>query len=164
MPIFTNYENISTSYCPGKPLPPNVNTREIKVPLAQYNVKNELIGFTWNQTDTINLQFIVSGSVQYDDGTFETPDVYFNNKEIQLEIFDFRYECVYSTSQTYQTSEESDNAIVSFYIGPECNIAKGTYGCKLTLIDSVTDEETQETTLTSTITLINIDDYKLTVR
>lgn len=167
--MFENYENIPTSYCPGK-CPKHIpDITKVKMPLEQYNVKGELIGYTWNAKDTIILSFETTGIVTFDDGTMEDMDTYFGGKTVQLELIDFRYEVVYSNQITYKTKAtvgsgiESDlPAVTEFYISPEDCIPKGTYKPILTLIDK-TENEDKTTTLISSLTLVSPCDYTLTI-
>ncbi len=100
------------------------------MPLEMYNINNELIGFGWNQGDPIVLEFVVTGQVMYDDGTYVDAETYLKNKNYQFELFNFRYEKVFETVT-------NSNNIIDINIGSELSakLYKGMYYGKLTLLD-----------------------------
>lgn len=131
--MFENFD-----YIPGTLIPcncyPNIQpSGHISKPLEIYNIKNELIGYGWNYGDTIVLEFNTTGTVVYEDtGVYETPDVYFEGKQLQLLVFDFRYETVINITQDASTQAK-------FYIDAELSskLVKGVYTFRLILIDPV---------------------------
>ena len=132
MNMFKNYDNIPATYVPNnrdaKPL-----GREFMIkPLEEYNAKGELIGYSWRQGESVELEFVVDGEVYYDDGSYyQDADTYLSNKRFELTLYNFRYEPV-----KVLTALSIQNKI-SFIIDTETSsaIMKGIYYPSLVCID-----------------------------
>lgn len=104
MSMFDAYRLIPEDYIPDNIHITDQVYTKIKKPLVSYNKLGDPVGFTWNQSDTVCLEFITTGNVVYEDG--DVPDIqggfiqdaetYFNHspKVFQLSILDFRYNVV----------------------------------------------------------------------
>ena len=130
MGMFTNYENIPASYIPCN-LKESIACKEPYInPMEEYNAKGEFIGYSWMYGDNVVLEFCTSGEVIFD-GYYEDAETYLNGKQLLLQLFDFRYENIYSDQINASTSAK-------FYIDYEQSkqLVKGVYTCKLILIDN----------------------------
>ena len=144
--MFKNYNAIPPNYVPNNVCPPiRTSTIEPITPLEMYNAKGELIGYSWYYGNAVILNFLITGEVIYDKGEGDSPtgyaedaSSYLNEKRIlQLDIFNFRYESVYS-KQILASSN------VEFYI-EKClatKLVKGIYYGRLTLIDETGEKYT----------------------
>ena len=143
MGMFTNYENIPASYIPCNEKESIACKERYINPMEEYNAKGELIGYSWMYGDNIVLEFCTSGEVIFD-GYYEDASTYLKDKKLLLEIFDFRYENIYSDEIDAETEAK-------FYINYEQSkqLVKGVYTCRLTLIDNMNN---------SRYTLISNDD------
>lgn len=98
MSIFDNYNNIPESYIPNN-MTSMQSTRSIyKLPYEEYNVKNELIGYSWRYGDSVALNFCIEGDVidsehniSFDAETYLKQ----GNKQLLFKLYNFRYEVVY---------------------------------------------------------------------
>lgn len=128
--MFENYD-----YVPNSTIPCDIDTTSniVKRPLEVYNSKDEFIGYSWKYGESIVLEFSTTGDVQYnDDEVWEDAETYLKNKQMCLEIFDFRHIMVYKSTVPADT-------VVKFFIeGSSYNkLVRGVYSFKLTLIDTV---------------------------
>lgn len=131
MDMFENYDYIPGTFIPCNSCPPKVDFTQIRKPLAYYNAKDEFLGYAWKYGDSIVLEFTTTGEVQYnEDEAWEDAATYLEGKKIQLDIFDFRYEVVYSYIVPAGT-------VVKFLIDETSSkrLVKGVYSFRLTLID-----------------------------
>lgn len=129
--MFKNFIDIPTDYSPNNECQ-LIPDREIsKLPIEVYNAKNELIGFTWNYGDSIVLEFITTGTVEYDDTrTYEDASTYLSDKTMTITISNNRYQEVISQDIVADTK-------VRFIIDDELSklFLRGTYYCDLKLKD-----------------------------
>lgn len=130
MNMFENYTLTPNSYIPRN-TPPKFLPKKQKYPLIAYNSFGEAIGYTWNYTDNICLEFNTTGNVIYDDeGVTEDAETYLNGKIFNVLIYNSRYECV---------AEFQLNAGASVTVELSTVIKKplvpGVYTLQLTLID-----------------------------
>lgn len=145
--MFETYHNIPTSYMP-KVNP--IGTSKYKCPLEEYNIRGELIGYSWKHGDSIVLEFTTEGDITYTDLEFyEDAETYLKGKQMHLLIYNFRHECVYRDLQDAST-------IVKFYINANSSeqLVEGVYTCQLLLIDNLENVQT----------LVSPDDYKLIIK
>ena len=56
MAMFNNYKNIPDSYVPNNINPPPYYNPTVKFPLEEYDLRGNLIGFSWKYMDTILLK------------------------------------------------------------------------------------------------------------
>ena len=135
MSMFNNYKNIPNDYIPNNIKPPEYYHPAPKYPLEEYNAKGELIGYSWHYGDTVVLEFCTSGEVIYDN-YYEDAETYLKGKTFRLDLFDFRYENVYSDKLSAETT-------VKFHIDAQTSdrLFRGVYRCTLTLIDDKTNLE-----------------------
>lgn len=104
--MFDNYENISTQYtpsnldnCPKKPNKCNPMLKPLQPvkPYEEYNAEGQLIGYWWVYGDTINLEFDLSGYVTIDDDdTYVEIRDFIKDKEIYVQLYNFRHEQIAS--------------------------------------------------------------------
>lgn len=141
--MFETYHNIPTSYIPNNM---RAEVNEYKTPLAEYNIKGDFIGYSWNCGDSIVLEFTTEGDVTYKDLEFyEDAETYLSGKLMTLSIYNFRHEVMYTQSLPAAT-------VVKFYINGQ--LVEGVYSCELVLTDS---NDTIQT-------LVSSDDYKLIIK
>lgn len=135
MDMFTNYNNIPASYVPCNLNAQPFCTEHYVKPLEEYNAKGELIGYSWHYGDTVVLEFCTSGEVIYDN-YYEDAETYLKGKTFRLDLFDFRYENVYSDKLSAEIT-------VKFHIDAQTSnkLFRGVYRCMLTLIDDKTNLE-----------------------
>ncbi len=143
MSMFDAYRLIPEDYIPDNIHITNQVYTKIKKPLVSYNKFGDPVGFTWNQGDTVCLEFVTTGNVVYEDGDvpgieggfIQDADTYFTHspKVFQLNIYDLRYNKVASV----EVPAKSKTVVIStdFQIG---ELAKGIYKLQLNLIDSQT--------------------------
>lgn len=137
--MFENYD-----YIPGTLIPCNTPNYippqgPITRPLEFYNAKGDFAGYTWTYGDSICLEFQTTGEVIYDDtGAYESVDQYFEGKQLQLLIFDFRYIAVVD-----KTIDASSDAVFVLDQTDIESLVRGKYTFQLILIDN-----TNQTTYT----------------
>lgn len=141
MSMFDAYRLIPEDYIPDNIHITNQVYTKIKKPLVSYNKFGDPVGFTWNQGDTVCLEFVTTGNVVYEDGDVpgieggfvQDADTYFthSSKTFQLNIYDFRYNKVASV----EVPAKSKTAVISTDFQAE-ELAKGIYKLQLNLIDS----------------------------
>lgn len=160
MGLFENYENIPSSYIPNNMCPPRKAPCIPKAPLVQYNAKGEFVGYTWAYGDEVNLEFRITGDIEYDDssdevGFYETVEDYLEGKYCKLTLFNFRGEAIWAGWQNASSK-------TLFYIDRKCseNLLPGIYRCKLVLYEDMDSSVTEQTTFT----LVNLGDYIFTVK
>lgn len=129
MDLFTNYENLSTSYTPYNLTKFVPDFERTSLPLEEYNAKGELIGYSWHYGDSIVLEFNTSGKVTYDNQTYMSASTFLQGKEMLLQMFNFRGECVYC--QKIDASTTVKYLLDSKNFG---HVPKGVYRCNLTLL------------------------------
>ena len=144
--MFKNYNAVPPDYVPNNVCPPlRTSTIEPVTPLELYNAKGELIGYSWYYGNAVILNFLIEGNVVYEkgeggyeNGYVEDATTYLNDKRtLELDIYDFRYELVYS-KQILASSN------IEFYI-EKClamNLVKGVYHAQLNLIDETGEKYT----------------------
>lgn len=130
--IFNNYDNLPSSYIPNNTSEQSLCVNKIIKPLEVYDIKGNLVGYCWNRGDTVNLGFNITGNVQYDEGAFEDAATYLDGKTLQFNIYNFRYEVIYTITVTATTTPV-------FAINKELSdsLKAGNYYCSLTVIDTV---------------------------
>lgn len=144
MSMFDAYKLVPDSYVPNNlhyvsdvpPIP--------KKPLVAYNKAGEPVGFTWNRTDTICLEFNTTGNVVYEEGDIpgiepgltEDAETYFTHsaKTLQLYIYDFRYNVV-------AFAEAPAHAKTAFITTDilKTELVPGIYKLQLNLVDKNTN-------------------------
>lgn len=149
MSMFNNYQNIPKEYVPNNIKPPDYYHPAVKFPLEEYDIRGNLIGFSWKYLDTIILEFITTGNVLYDDGIAEDADVYLTDKKFSIKFYNFRYE------EIFKDEVESTNYL-KYYISDKLKnlLIPGTYSMSVTLIDE--ENDVVETLLDSNILKIFI--------
>ena len=160
MDMFSNYENIPTSYVPNNMTPQKPAPVVAKSPLTMYNAKGDFIGYTWKYGDEIILNFLISGNVIYDDSGdaqsafYETAEQYLEGKYLIFELINFRYEVAWIGRQHASTNAK-------FYIDQKCSkeILPGTYRGRLTLVESLDSTADQKT-----VVLADTDSYLFTIK
>lgn len=130
--LFINYDNLPENYIP------NNTTNSYKLPLTHkavkplvtYNVNGQPTGFSWNYGDSVLLHFSITGDVWYEEQDITEPvEVYLSGKKLELNIYNFRYEVVYTIVEEASTEPV-------FYINRETkDLPSGTYSLSLTLKD-----------------------------
>lgn len=145
--IFDNYQNLNQEYIPNNlpNCPPKVKcSEESKLepclpnkPYEQYDAKGNLIGYWWYYGNTITLDFDITGEVTYEgNDKYLTPDEFLKDKEIKLEVFNFRFEKIFSKVYNYKMMKQEDGRIaVIFDILPDLanQLVKGIYYVSLTV-------------------------------
>ena len=139
MNMFKNYDNIPSTYIPNNRDARPLGREFIRKPLEEYNAKGELIGYSWEQGSSVELEFVVEGEVYYDDNSFyQTAKDYVSDKLFELTLYNFRYEPVKVLSAT-----AVDNKI-KFVIPSEMSsdILKGIYYPSLVCINEINNIKT----------------------
>lgn len=152
MPIFPTYENLPSSYIPNNLIDQALDLRIQKKPLETYDASGNLVGYSWYYGDAIVIEFTTTGNVVFDEGYYQDAASYFINKKLRLQFFDFRYNTVYDVIQPASVQAK-------FYITNTTSktFVRGTYRCKLTLIDDADEDNVIN------CTLIDVDDYTFSV-
>lgn len=134
MSMFNNYQNIPVEYVPNNIKPPDYYHPAVKFPLEEYDIRGNLIGFSWKYLDTIVLEFTTTGNVLYDDGIAEDADLYLENKKFSIKVYNFRYE------EMFEDVVEASNYL-KYYIPTKLKemLIPGTYSMSVTLIDEEND-------------------------
>ena len=133
MNMFTNYDLVPDSYVPCNIQKDTLSYQPIHKPFEQYNINGDFIGYGWSFGDSIVLEFYTCGDVYYEDqDVTENAETYLKDKTFRLELYDFRYEVVFS----YDISAAT---VVKILIDAESSerLVKGVYHLKFTLIDEV---------------------------
>lgn len=131
MSMFDNYQNIDKSVDICNPYAKDYQLQQKpRMPLELLNAKNEFIGYGWHQGEPIVLEFITTGSVQFDDQSWEEAKDYMYGKICKFELFNFRYEKVYETDIP---ADEIVNVVIDCELSNA--MCKGMYYGRLTLID-----------------------------
>lgn len=141
MSMFDAYQLIPEDYIPDNIHITNQTYIKVKKPLVSYNKFGDPVGFTWNQGDTICLEFTTTGNVIYEEGDVpgteagfvEEADSYLAGKIFQIGIYDFRYNKVASTELPAQVQ----TAVISTQLKTE-ELPRGVYKLQLNLIDPQT--------------------------
>lgn len=159
MSMFDAYKLISEDYIPRN-TQPMILEDKIKKPLIAYNKLGEPVGFTWNQGDTICLEFLTTGNVVYEDGDIsdipsgfmESAETYLSHsdKVMQLYLYDFRYRVVASAEKAAQAKMVFTTSDLKTE-----NLATGVYKLQLNLLDKSTNIQ---------YTLIKGDDCQIFIR
>lgn len=155
MSMFDAYRLIPEDYIPDNIHIADQVYTKIKKPLVSYNRFGDPVGFTWNQGDTIYLEFVTTGEVVYEEGDSfydkekeefvvveqgftEDPDTYFNHspKTFHISLYNFRYNEVASVD----IPAKAKTSIISTAFD-SANLPKGVYKLQLNLVDS--EAETQ---------------------
>lgn len=140
MSMFDAYRLIPEDYIPDNIHITNQVYTKAKKPLVSYNKFGEPVGFTWNQGDTICLEFTTTGNVVYEDGDVpgisggfsENADTYFTHspKVFQLNLYDFRYNKVAHA----EIPAQAKAVLLSTDFQAE-ELVKGVYKLQLNLVD-----------------------------
>ena len=140
MSMFDAYRLIPEDYIPDNIHMTNQIYSKAKKPLVSYNSFGEPVGFTWNQSDTVCLEFITTGNVVYEEGDVpgieggfvEEADTYFTHspKIFQLSILDFRYNVV----GYVEVPAKAKTSILSTDFNC-ADLAKGVYKLQLNLVE-----------------------------
>lgn len=143
MSMFDAYRLIPEDYIPDNIHITNQVYTKIKKPLVSYNKFGDPVGFTWNQGDTICLEFITTGNVIYEDGDVagieggfsEDAETYFahSSKVFQISIYDFRYNKV----AFVEVPAKAKTSVISTQLKAE-ELSKGIYKLQLNLVDPKT--------------------------
>ena len=143
MSMFDAYRLIPEDYVPDNIHITNPVYSKIKKPLVSYNSFGDPVGFTWNQGDTVCLEFVTTGNVVYEDGDVpgieggftEDAETYFNHspKILQLSVLDFRYNVV----GYVEVPAKAKTTIISTAFNAS-NLAKGIYKLQLNLVEPQT--------------------------
>lgn len=134
MSMFENYTNIPRCYTPNNIIETPIEHPVFKYPLMEYDLKGNLIGFSWHYYDTIILEFLTCGNVYYDEGVAEDAETYLKGKLFSLKIYNFRYELIFedlipaSNVVKYVLSEKLRKMLIP-----------NTYSMSVTLIDEEND-------------------------
>lgn len=152
MNMFSNYECTPSSYIPNNLIDEKLNLEITKKPLEVYDRNYNLIGYSWYFGDQIVLEFTTIGNVVFDDGHYEDAETYLHGKKLELQFLDFRYNIVYDVIQ-------DASATAKFYITNTDvkTFVRGTYRCKLTLIDDSDKDHPQK------YTLMDVDEYTFSI-
>ena len=134
MSMFTNYENIPSTYIPNNITPVCIKHPVLKRPCEEYNLKGELIGFSWKYMDTIVLEFTTCGRVLYDEGIYEDAETYLEGKKFNLKFYNFRYEMIFE-------DEVPASVVLRYYLSEDLRklLIPNTYSMSVTLIDEEND-------------------------
>ena len=138
MSMFTNYDLVPDSYVPCNLQKDTLSFQPPHKPFEEYNINGDFIGYGWNFGDSIVLEFFTCGNVYYEDQDVqEDAETYLKNKTFRLELYDFRYEVVFSYDIPAGT-------VVKILISAESSerLVKGVYSLKFTLIDEVNNIST----------------------
>lgn len=143
MSMFDAYRLIPEDYIPDNIHITNQVYTKIKKPLVSYNKFGDPVGFTWNQGDTVCLEFVTTGNVVYEDedvsdiesGFSEDADTYFTHspKVFQISLYDFRYNQV----AFVEVPAKARTAVITTELKAE-ELPKGIYRLQLNLIDPKT--------------------------
>ena len=145
MGMFTNYDLVPESYIPCNSQQDILGCQRPRKPLEEYDIFGNLVGYSWDFGDSVILEFCTSGNVYYEDQDVqEDAETYLSGKIFRLELYDFRYEVVFSYDIPAAT-----NVKITIDANSSERLVKGAYHLKFTLID----EEASVTT-----TLIDGDD------
>lgn len=140
--LFTNYDNTPSNFVASNSNTYKLNNNIPKKPLAEYNAKGELIGYSWNYGDEVTLEFTTNGVVTSDDNTtplsYNLPYGYFTGKKMKLQIFDANYNEVYTKTKT-ALQQVYFNITKDFYTK---KLFRGIYRLKLTLLDTTNNTNT----------------------
>ena len=152
MPIFPTYEYIPTSYAPNNLVEEALDLRIKKKPLEVYDRQGNVVGYSWYYGDAIVLEFTTTGNVILDDDYYQDAVTYLKDKKLRLQFLDFRYNIVYDFIQPA-------SAVAKFFITNTASkdFVRGTYRCKLTLVDDHDEEHVVN------CTLIDVDDFTFSV-
>ena len=145
--MFDNYENLQQNYIPNNLpcCPPKIKQcEESKLepckpnkPYEDYNAQGLLVGYWWYYGNTITLDFDIIGEVTFEgNDKYITPDEFLKDKEIKLELFNFRFENIFSKVYNYKMIKQDDGRIaVILNIGPELSsqLVRGVYYISLTV-------------------------------
>lgn len=136
MSMFTNYDNLPSSYIPNNMCKKNVQIGNYppKKPYVVYNAAGEEVGYRWKFRDTVILNFKITGNVTY---SADSNDVYDESiatymsegeQEIVFRIFNFRYEMIYEAHPLFHAnSDGSVDVIVFIYDELSDVLVKGKY-------------------------------------
>lgn len=136
--MFEQYDNLSSQYIPSNmnkkpcitPQNPCLDPLVPKKPYENYNAEGELIGYWWSYGDTINLEFDLSGEVTTDDNYITVRD-FIDNKQIQVSIYNFRHEQIYTQifngSDYQQFTYRYTPAVNKYTQGVYYTYSEGTY-------------------------------------
>lgn len=149
--MFTNYNNTPSSYVPNNTTEVSLGSVRVKKPLEELDANGNLVCYSWNQGDTINLGFNITGNIQYDDSSaYEDAATYLSGKTMQLNLYNFRYEVIYTA-----TIDASTTPVFTIDKTLSASLVSGIYYCSLTIIDTTNNINT---------TVFNVTDGKLRVR
>lgn len=151
MSMFDNYNNLPNNYLPNNTNQKLVDNRLPRKPLAEYNVYNQLVGYSWSYGDSVILEFTTSGTVVDDKkDVYMTAEEYLKGKHYKLEILNFKFNVIYTK---VQLAEKTTTFIISKEDSAEY-LTRGTYSCRLTLVDNENNE----------VVLFNYDNGNLYVK
>lgn len=132
--MFNNYTNIPSSYIPNNIkktlLTTNINPGR---PLEELDANGNVIGYTWSCGDSVILAFNITGTVQYsDNATSVDAETYLKGKQLQFNLYNARYEIVYTTTVDASTTP-------AFVIDRELSLSLNgsNYYCSLVILDDV---------------------------
>ena len=143
MDMFTNFNATPSTYIPNNinKKPPQLGTYPPVKPLEEYNAKGELIGYYWMYGDNVVLNFTLSGDVTYDSSAYrESIATYMSNgkQELHFNIYNFRYECIYTANPVYHCNEDGTvNVAIFIYDDLSKAMVKGRYFIDLSIVSTL---------------------------
>ena len=141
MSMFTNYDNLPSSYIPNNICKknPQIGNYPPKKPYVIYNADGEAVGYEWKYGDTVVLNFKISGNVTYDaegETHYEPISSYMarGEQEIIFRIFNFRYEMIYEASPIFKPNGDDVDVTVFIYDDLSDILVKGKYYISLSIV------------------------------
>lgn len=144
MSMFTNYDNLPSSYIPNNVCKKNpyIGNYPPKQPFVITNANGEAVGYKWKYGDTIVLNFTISGNITYsaeDQSNSYTQSVatYMNDssEQIVFRIFNFRYEMIYEAFPVFHCNDDGTVDVSVFIYDTLSDIlVKGRYFISLGIV------------------------------
>lgn len=136
MSMFTNYDNMPSSYTPDNisPARPPEGCYMTTVPYLVYNANGKVIGYQWSYGDTVVLNFKVSGRVLYDAFGYvpynESISTYMStgNQYFNFKIYNNRFDSIYTAQPDFKCEEDGTVSVkVIIYDTLAQKLVKGQY-------------------------------------
>lgn len=111
--------------------------RYIPDPTNIFDLKGDLVGFSWNYGDTVKLKFNLNNTILHsDDSHLELFKIYLSDKTLEVNFSDVRGNIIYS----FRTPAELITEL-PLNISEDTLIERNTYKCELVLINTTSANE-----------------------
>ena len=112
-------------------IPPKLKPYYYPDPINVYNIKGELIGYSWNYGDNVELSIYLNNTVLHtDEERLDLFEIYLDNKEVEVNFISNRGDLKY----TFYVKANLVTKLKLNY-SEETMIKRNTYKCTLVLIN-----------------------------